>query len=160
MKQSVISMMDLLCVSALLLLFGLSTFTLVSVGADAYSRLLDKRESTSDMRIASSYISMKVRRCDETDAAFVRREPTGEVLVLSNTDEYGDALETRIYLYDGMLCEVIAYPDESFDPELGFEVVPLEAFEVVLDAGTLTFTLKRDDLTRVFSLRLRSGAAL
>lgn len=160
MKQGVMGMMEILCVAALLLLFGLSTFTLVSVGADTYSRLLDNRESTSDMRVASSYLSMKVRQCDEGGAAQVRAESTGDVLVLSNTDEYGDIIETRVYLYKGMLYEAVASPGESFDPELGFEVVPIEAFAVGLENGGLTFTLKRAEMVRVFNLRLRSGAAL
>ncbi len=158
MKQGMMGMMEIICVAALLLLFGLSTFTLVSVGADAYSRLLNKREATSDMRVASSYLSMKVRQCDERGAAEVRREPSGDVLVLTNTDEDGVAIETRVYLHKGMLYEAIASTGEAFDPELGFEIVPADVFYVALENGGLTFTLKRAEMVRVFNLSLRSEA--
>lgn len=159
MKQGALGMLEILCVAALLLLFGLTTFTLVSVGADAYSRLLDKRESTSDMRIASSYLSMKVRQCDQSGAAQVRRGETGDILVLTNTDGAGEVLETRIYLYGGRLCEAVAWPEEPFDPELGLEIIPAEVFTVSMRDGGLTITLKRAELVREFSLRLRSEVA-
>ena len=157
MRRSIAGLVEFFCVAALLTLLGAGAFSLVSVGASAYANLSESREHISDLRVASSFISMKVRRHDEAGAASVRMEGTGNVLVLTSLDEDGEVAEVRIYLYDGMLREAICSQGDPFEPELGLEVVPLEGYEVAAYGDRLTFSLERAELRREFNLRLRSG---
>ncbi len=160
MKDGALHLVEILCVTALLLLFGLTTYTLIAVGGDTYSRLLDKREVVSDLRIASSYVSMRIRQNDVAGGVEHRISGIGDILVLTRPYEDGTVLETRIYAYNGYLVESIDSPEEPLNPDLGVEIAPLQDFSVSTDGDMITVSLKRGDLRRALTLTLRSEARL
>ena len=150
--------LEMICIGALMLLFGLMTYTLVAVGGGTFERILDKRETTSDLRVALSYVSMQVRKNDTSDAIDVVSTAEGEYLSLKQ-DYDGEIWENRVFFRDGMLYDAICAPDEPFEPELGSEILPLENFYCVWDGRILTVTAVSNGVSRELSLTLRSEAA-
>ena len=151
-------LMEILCVMALLLLFGITTYTLVTVGAGSYRRLLEKRDANSDLRIAVGYLSMRVRQYDVSGGVSVGESEQGSYLVLYEDIE-GEQYETRIYLHDGQLRELWMASQDEFDPDSGEEIVPLDSCGIqIAENGLLRVEVGYAERTRELELQLRSAA--
>ncbi len=121
--------LETLFVSVLLLLFGLVAFTLVSAGADSYGRILTEREKNADLRLAASYVTMRLRQFDAAGCIDIEETSSGPALLLRERQEEL-ALVTYIYLYDGALRELFLEEGAAFDPLAGEEIVPAGGFAV------------------------------
>lgn len=129
MRDRSAHILELLCISALLLLYGVTTYALVTVGGAGYRRVMDKRDTNADLRVALSYVSTQVRQHDEAGGVLIRETPGGDMLVLRSAD--GDeTYETRVYLYEGSLMEYLTPEDEPFLPEAGSRLVALDGFSL------------------------------
>jgi hypothetical protein len=126
------NVLELLFITALLLLFGVTTYTLISVGSENYRRVMDKRDVNSNLRIALSYVTNQVHRYDEQGAISLREEPEGTMLVIA-TKSGEERYEIRVYLYNGILYEGAVPAEEPFDPIFGDELTALSGlrFEYV-----------------------------
>ena len=159
------SLIEIMFVMALLALFGITTFTLVSVGSDSFSRLLDARSDNSDLRVAMSYITMKVRQYDEVGAISVRRLGEGDALILTDDLGEGYLLETRIYMHEGALYEVLEDADMEFDPLSGFQITTLTGVSLTPLPGNTALRVEvwagqgEGRVSLVSLVRLRSGLA-
>lgn len=138
------SMVEMFFVMALLALFGLTTYTLIAVGSNSFQKLMDERESNTDLRVALSYINMKIHQFDTAGALTVESGEDGGRLVLSEligTTTYN----TAIYLRDGKLCEATYDASERFDPSSGFDLVALSGMSIVPDdSGALHIEVWKD----------------
>ena len=119
--------LEIILIAALILLFGATTFTLVSAGGDAYDRLLEQRDIDITLRVALSYITTQLRQNDIAAAVQVRDGVSGEYLTLRR-ESGGEVYETRIYLDSGWLKEVSTFEDLPFDPESGSPITQLTGF--------------------------------
>jgi len=124
MRRSAAGFLEILLITSLLLLFGVTTYTLVSAGGRAYGRVMDKREDSVSLRVALSYLTTQLRQNDTDGAVLLREESCGECLVLRRRYD-GETYETRIYLDDGRLWESFTPADMPFDPAAGDEITPL-----------------------------------
>ncbi|WP_083258691.1 DUF4860 domain-containing protein [Cellulosilyticum sp. I15G10I2] len=95
---------NILFVLGLLLVFVVSAFMLVLIGADAYKKITRDMESNFERRTPISYIAAKIRGADQKGQVSIVPKEGYDVLVLGQTIE-GVDYETWIYAYEGQLYE-------------------------------------------------------
>jgi len=135
-----------LCVFAVLLLAVLLT------GADAYRRLSDRDAASADSRTVVRYLATRVRQADRTDGVAVGSFGAGDSLLLRETIDGKDYV-TRVYCWQGSLCELFTADEAGFSPEDGERLFPLERLEAELTEGVLYLEAGGQTLV----LTLRSG---
>jgi len=116
-------------ITALLLLFGVTTFTLVSAGGQAYRRIMDKREAGISLRVALSYMTTQLRQNDIEGAVLLRERPGGGPCLVLRRQYDEEFYDTRIYLEDGLLREFFTSADAAFDRMYGDEITPLTGLD-------------------------------
>ncbi len=126
---------EVLAVFVLLILLGVSAFTLSMAGADSYKTLNSFRDKSAAVRIALAYSEMKIHQYDTAGVLRVEPHPgTGESsLVIRETVE-GKNYETWVYFSNGYLREALVLEGQAPTDEFGFEVVALDSY--ALDGGT------------------------
>jgi hypothetical protein len=130
------SMVELVLVMFLLILFSVSTLSLVASSSDAYVDIVRKKDTLSSLRVAQSYIYTKVRQNLAEDAISLRqyRDIEGTCLVVE--DRSSDIpYETIIFVKDGQLRETLLLEDTQFDPEESFVIVGLDGLNLELIEG-------------------------
>lgn len=125
---------EVLAVLVLLLLLGVSAFTLSMAGADSYKSLNSFRDKSASVRIAIAYSEMKIHQYDTAGVLTVEAHPvTGEqALVIRETVE-GINYETWIYYSNGYLREALVVEGQAPTDEFGFEVVALDSYRLAQD---------------------------
>ena len=164
MKFSWFGLLELFCMTLLLLLFGFTTFMLVGKGGETYKTLSDRRDTIAQTRIASSYLSMAVRKNDNAGTIKTTTYEVDnikyEVFVIESAD---GSDETRIFLYDGKLYEHCAGCNTDFSPTFSESVIAeIDGFSVTVDGSKVSFNLSEagsDNPVYKFSMTLRTGAA-
>ena len=123
--------LEILLIVALVLLFGVTTFTLVSAGGDAYRNIQDNREADISLRVALSYLTTQLRRFDTEGSFSLEERAVGDYLSLrwnGGEGEDEDVYETRIYLHDGWLKEETTQRDIPHDAESATNITRLSGF--------------------------------
>lgn len=146
---------DLFCVISLFLLFVLAAMLVVVLGSNIYAGSVRGMSEHGEVRTAVSYITQKVRQDREQGAVSIESFGGSDALVLSeNTD--GTVYETRLYLYDGHLTELLAVQGSDLSPDAGTPVMTMQSLsfrmlspELLRVAGTF-----RDGETVSFCLSL------
>lgn len=132
------STIELILVMLLLILFSVSTLSLVAGSSDTYIETVRKNDTLSNLRVAQSYLYTKVRQGLEANAVSLRKYSgiSGDCLVISN-DDSEEKYETVIFVKDGELREALLLSDTQFDPEESFPVVKLDELklELIPDKG-------------------------
>ena len=87
-------------------------------------------ESNNNRRIASAYITEKVRQADVNGAVFAKDVFDQNALVLQD-EINGQLYNTYIYEYDGTLRELFARDDlGTFYPLSGQKIMNISAFDI------------------------------
>lgn len=145
-------MIDSVFVISLMLLFVICALSVIAIGAGVYRKNVSLMEANNSRRIASAYITEKVRQGDENGAVFCRELFGQKALVIQQTvrDELYD---TYIYEFDGKLMELYARDDlDMFYPQSGQKILDISGLqieEVSDDLFNVTITLSdgtTDDL--------------
>lgn len=125
---------EVLAVLILLLLLGVSAFTLSMAGADSYKSLNSFRDKSASVRIAIAYSEMKIHQYDTDGVLKVETHPvTGEqALVIRETME-GQKYETWVYFSKGYLREALVLEGQAPTDEFGFEIVALDSYRLIAD---------------------------
>jgi len=125
---------EVLAVFVLLLLLGISAFTLAMAGADSYGKLNSFRDQSSAVRIAVAYSEMKIHQYDTAGALSVENHPvTGEPALVIREAIEGKDYETWIYYSQGYLREALVLKGQTPTDAFGFEVVALDAYRLTPD---------------------------
>ena len=148
---------------AVLVLFGVFAGCVLGVlltGADAYQRLTARGQTAFDERTAAQYLTTRVRQADTAGGVavgkFAGREDIDTLLLEETID--GERYCTRVYCWEGYLCELYGAADEAFSPEDGEKVLELQALSLSLTGGSLQAELTGPDgQTQRVLVRLRSG---
>jgi len=120
-------MTEIILVMVLLILFSISTLTLVAAGSDSYINIIDNNEENSNLRIAQSYIHTKIRQNLEKDAVYLTNFPEIKNTCLVIKDGYSNIeYETVIFLQDGQMKESIIIAGGIFNPEASFTIVEID----------------------------------
>ncbi|MDR1159518.1 MAG: DUF4860 domain-containing protein [Syntrophomonadaceae bacterium] len=136
------SLIEITFVMILIALFGITTYTLVAVGAQSYEKMLYEREDHSNLRIALSYISTRVRQADaENDIHLEKIDEVNDALVISSAID-GDIYETWIYQYEDHLYELFKPQEIAFDPEYGTSLVVIGGMDLSLSQDQQGINIK------------------
>jgi hypothetical protein len=144
-------MTEIIFVMVLLILFSISTLTLVASGSNSYININNKGEDTSNLRIAQSYIHTKVRQNLEKNSIYLKQfsEVDGNCLVIK--DGYSNVgYETVIFLDEGEMKESIIISGGSFNPEASFPLVEIDElnFEIAGDGLFFETSVNNNGSTR------------
>lgn len=144
----VLNIIQMIFISALLMLFGITGYVLVDVGSQTYDRILEKRDENADARVVCSYITMRARQYDVEGGVDIRTMEDGtEVLVFVDVDG-AIAYETRVYHHDGSLYESHVRADAPFDKGDGFVMVKVDEVE---------FDIREEDGNRLLAVEVTAG---
>ncbi len=115
----------------LLILLGVGCFSLAVSSVGAYKRLYDSKGKNTELRIASSFITTKIRQNDMTGCLEVRPDPiSGNNALVIHEEIDGVIYTTWIFLSDGHLYEAIVLQDESPSVDIGQPIAKIDLFEI------------------------------
>lgn len=145
-----------------LLLFGVfavSILTVLLTGSKAYRSVVDRDRNAYERRTAAQYISTKVRQSNDGDSVSVA--DFDGVRAITLTDRYGSyVFVTRVYCYDGWICELFTETEEGFSPEDGEKIIEADALDASVNGGILTVEVtERGGQRTTLSLSLRGEEA-
>ena len=155
MKNSRLSSLLALLPAAL---FAVMLLCSVSAAASAFSRISHRDDTSYTLRTAAGFISTKLALRPSENPPDI--EPFGSCTALCISEEYGkERYITRIYCYNGSLCELFTPDIEGFSPEDGQETVRLDSLEFSLENGLLriVLTLENDSLELFFDAERGTG---
>lgn len=139
-KRSGNSMVELVMVMTLMILFGVTIFTLISAGSNAQEKINENKNAQVDARITLSYLNVKIKQNLEADSVEVAVCPlTGENALLIKTrglDEY----DTWVYFYDGVIYEFLGFAGDAPEVDLSFEVIQTRGFDITYDRASNCIT--------------------
>ncbi len=118
-----------LCMNLVTGVFALCGMALIAVGVLEYKNIAMSARDTYTCRTSLSYVATKVRQCDSEGSVTIK-EVSGTPMLLLYEEEDGAEYETAVYWYDGALREYYHDKDEAFSLQNGFEVVPVEGFDI------------------------------
>ena len=124
-------------VFALLGLFAIFSTVMVLFGMKVYRATTERAGVHNASRVASAYLRSMLRSGDEAQAVCLETLDGVDTLTLM-TEYDGDKFATRIYAWDGMLCEWFTEAAEPFSPEDGESICEAEAMTVSAEDGLLT----------------------
>ena len=144
-------MIDSVFVICLMLLFVLCALSVIAIGATIYQRNVSSMASNNSHRIASAYITEKIRQSD-INGSVRTRDLFGERVLVMSKEINGELYNTYIYDFDGKLMELMARNDLNvIYPQSGQKIMEVKSFdieevsermfkiEVVLEDGTEDF---------------------
>ena len=141
MKKSSLTGVLVLLVFAV---FMVSVLLVLLSGANTVQKLTRRDQCTYHHRTAVQYITTRIRQADSLGA--VTSDNTGEISTLILTEEINNlSYQTRVYCYDGYLREMFCETGIDLPPEFGEEILPMKAFQVSVDGGSVVAELSLPD---------------
>ena len=137
------SLIELVLVMMLLIIVAVSVFLLTNAGSSAYARLSENRGVSSDLRIALSYIDVRIKKSDGIGQVSVCPAPFGggQALLLSQTIEERD-YETYLYVDQGSLKELIIEKGRAVTPDMASDLAKIDEMRIHRETDhLLTVTL-------------------
>ena len=144
-------MIDSVFVICLMLLFVLCALSVIAIGASIYQKNVSSMANNNSHRIASAYITEKIRQSD-INGSVRTRELFGEKVLVMSREVNGEIYNTYIYDFDGKLMELMARDNlNMIYPQSGQKIMEVKSFdieevsdnmfriEVVLEDGTEDF---------------------
>ena len=126
-KSHVIDAVFILC---LMFLFVLSALAVITIGANIYKKNVSAMSDNYSHRIASAYVTEKVRQADNQGRVYVKDLFDQHALVLQDEID-GVLYNTYIYSYDGYLMELYARADlKDIYPQSGQKILEITSFNV------------------------------
>ncbi len=127
------SLVEMLLVLLLLLIFGLTAFSLIFTGSNTYTKLIANKGNSSDARIISSVLNTRLRQYDNSGAISLatvswRGKPVKAFVFVESVEE--DILKTWLFWEDNCLWEALTLNDEEITPDLAQELLRNPDLEV------------------------------
>lgn len=147
-NQSGYSLIEMLIVMLLLVLFSLGIFLLAAASTTTYESLVEQKNTSEDLRIASSYLVTKIRQNDKLNGISIDRATFDQkdALIIKENIE-GEDYETWIYVSDGILREVTILEGVSPSDDLSFEIANIDKLELNSKDNTLSIVLNKGETT-------------
>jgi len=121
-------------------LFALCAVAVLLSGADAYRSLSQRDDASYTQRTAAGYISTKIHQTAQKELITVESFGDGSCLCLPSTYS-NEKYITRLYCFDGKLCELFTLADILLTPQDGEVIVALDNFSCTQSDGLLTLRL-------------------
>jgi len=138
------SLIELIMVMMLLVLFGVTIYTLIYSGSKTQQKIHDDKTAQVDARIGLNYVDVKLRQNDAEDKIEITTNPmTGENAILIKERTFGEEYDTWIYFYNGELLECLCLPDEEPMYDYSWVIIETDDFRVSAnpDTGIVTNTI-------------------
>ena len=144
--------------AALLLLgvFGASVLLVLLTGANVYRTVTRRDQLSYDRRTCTQFVTTSVRQASSGRAVRVERFGDSDALVIERGVQ-GETYLTRIYCHDGWLMQLFAARSDTFAPEDGESILPVEEMTVRREGDLLRVTFWLDGQTSQVSLYLHGG---
>lgn len=121
------SSIELILVMLLLILFSVSTLSLVTGSSNAYRETIRKNDTISNLRISQAYLHTKIRQNLEIDAISLRNIEGIEKACLVIKDNHSPvSYETIVFIKDGYMREALVIDGFDFESESSFPIVKLD----------------------------------
>ncbi|HAS74912.1 MAG TPA: hypothetical protein DCS67_12275 [Clostridiales bacterium UBA8960] len=155
------SLIEMSVVMLLLVIFGLGIFMLAASSTTAYESLVSDRAINEELRIASSYVTTKLRQNDRMDSIFVMKNymESSDAIVIYE-DISGEKYVTWIYLSEGKLREVTIPEDLEPSDDLSFIIASIDSLNIAVDRNTMSFRLSKDEqllMDKIITLKSEIG---
>lgn len=144
---------ETLMVTVLLIIFSIIIAVLIFRGSSSYQNTISSKETDENIRIALSFIDMKIKQNDIANRISVDEyDEFGKVLTIAYGGEE-DGLYSYIYHKGGALYE--CYTDMPLDHSLSGKVVDVDDISMALsdELLTITVTSKGKSLTKKSAIR-------
>lgn len=141
------SAIEWVVVLMLLMVFITSTFVLAASASQTYENLVDDHELDTELRIAASYLSTKLKQNDEENVLHIvsRLDQDGNALLILETI-LDETYETWIYLSDGFLREATIPMNAKLDDDLSFPIAKIDYFSIdVVDEKSVFIEIGKGD---------------
>ncbi|MDD2978650.1 MAG: DUF4860 domain-containing protein [Hespellia sp.] len=153
---------DFLFPIALLFVFAASSFVVILLAANVYSKTTAASQEHYETRTPLSYVAEKIRQADEGGGVAVGDFNGLDALIL--TQKYGgQKFITYIYAYEGELMELFIQDGVKASPASGTGIMEVEAFHVgETRPGIFQFSCTSAEgstLTSYVSVTSQGGAA-
>ena len=161
------SLIELIMVMVLLVLFGVTIYTIIYAGSEAQRHIISDKDAEINARIALSYVNVKLRQNDMAGKISVQENPlTGQnAIVIRDYDEQGAPFDTWFFHADDGIYEFIGLEGELPDIDLSLPIIEMEGlgYAIAYDEGrrSITCTISypyRDQMEALSTaIHLRSG---
>ena len=150
---------DSIFVIALFMVFAITSFLLIFIGAKQYQHTAKAMDDNYESRTISSYLTEKVRQHDCANAIYLC-ELEGKTALALESIENDTTYITYIYYYDGAIREIIVTEHSVFSLDSGQEIVFTNGFEAQHEQSDLlkiTITTSDGNTEHIY-LSLHSSA--
>lgn len=112
---------DILFMLSLFCLFAICSVVLITFGADIYQNTVNKTNENYLERTSVAYLTEKLRQTDITQSVSIVNTNGIDMLTIESEIE-GQLYSTRLYEYNGHLCECFSRSDIILSPDAGQEI--------------------------------------
>lgn len=151
------SNMDSVLALLLFAVFAVCVLSVLLTGAGAFRDLSERDRASFDRRTAAQYITTRMRQSDVADGVTLT-EFGGTAALTCREELNGDCYLTRVYFYDGYICELFCAADAALRPEDGERIMSVESLAFAEHDGLIVARVTdADGVATVVSAALRSG---
>ena len=135
-QDPAIKKMDTVFIIALFVLFAITAFSVVLIGAKQYELTSDSMNQNYETRTTASYLSEKLHQND-TSAGISVVDLDGTKAIAMNSFVDGKLYITYLYFYDGYLRELFVGADAVYSLSSGQKILELSNFDVAMEKENL-----------------------
>ncbi len=127
---------DTIFILALLVLFAMTSFLLVAIGAKQYQSIADNMTSNYETRTITAYLQEKMNQSDSSDTIAICTVGDSDALKLTQRIKE-QQYETYIYAYDGYLWEITVSSLTAVAPGNGQKIIETDNLTIEEFPGNL-----------------------
>ena len=147
-SESGYSLIEMTIAMLLLVIFGLAVFMLAASSTTTYEKLVDDKNTSEELRVASSYLVTKLRQNDQKEAISLESNLLFDSEALTIREVIGDETYiTWIYISDGALREVTVLVGVEPSDDLSFEIAKVDEMAIRVSDQSVYIALEKGDRT-------------
>lgn len=147
-SESGYSLIEMTIAMLLLVMFGLAVFMLAASSTTTYEKLVDDKNTSEELRVASSYLVTKLRQNDQKEAISLESNLLFDSEALTIREVIGDETYiTWIYISDGVLREVTVLEGVEPSDDLSFEIAKVDEMAIRVSDQSVYIALEKGDRT-------------
>lgn len=147
-SESGYSLIEMTIAMLLLVVFGLAVFMLAASSTTTYEKLVDDKNTSEELRVASSYLVTKLRQNDQKEAISLETNLLFDSKALTIREVIGDeTYVTWIYVSEGVLREVTVLEGIEPSDDLSFEIAKVDEMEIRVNDQSIYIALEKGDRT-------------
>ena len=147
-SESGYSLIEMTIAMLLLVVFGSAVFMLAASSTTTYEKLVDDKNTSEELRVASSYLVTKLRQNDQKEAISLESNLLFDSKALTIREVIGDeTYVTWIYVSEGVLREVTVLEGIEPSNDLSFEIAKVDEMEIRVNDQSVYIALEKGDRT-------------